>query len=124
MNHKNLRNFATIKELNQWQIHWAKLLADFEFQIYYKKSNENDEVNILSRQLNHKEVKWVYAEILAEENEILIKELAATYRVKNTSLMNNKLIQKCHDNQTDEHLEVKRIENFIQQRCSISDLRN
>ncbi len=29
--HKNLRNFATIKQLNQWQICWAEQLADYEF---------------------------------------------------------------------------------------------
>jgi len=68
------------------------LLADFEFQIYYKKSNENDRVNILSRRLNHEEVKQVHVEILFKENEIFMKELAATYRVENTSLMNDKLI--------------------------------
>jgi len=42
-------------------------------------------------------MKQIHAEILSEKNEILTKELAATYRVKNTSLMNNELIQKCHD---------------------------
>ena len=31
MNHKNLRNFITIKQLNWWQICWAEQLADFEF---------------------------------------------------------------------------------------------
>jgi len=43
-----------------------------------------------------------------------MKELAATYRVENTSLINDELIQECYDSQTDEHLEVKRIENLIQ----------
>ncbi len=42
-----------------------------------------------------------------------MKELAATYRVKNTSLINDELIQECHNNQVDKHLKVKRIENFI-----------
>jgi len=100
------------------------LLVDFEFQIYYKKSNENDEVNTLSRWSDHEEVKWVYIEILFKENEILTKKLAATYRVKNAFLMNNKLIQKCHNNQIDEHLEVKRTENFVWWRCNINDFRN
>ncbi len=68
------------------------MLADFEFQIHYKKSNENDEVNVLSRWLDHEKVKWVHAEILFEKNEIFMKELTATYRVENTSLMNDELI--------------------------------
>ncbi len=29
--HKNLRNFATTKQLNWQQVHWAKQLADYEF---------------------------------------------------------------------------------------------
>jgi len=58
-------------------------------------------------------MKQIYIEILSEENRILIKELAATYRVKNTFLINNKFIQRCHNNWADEHLEVKRTENFI-----------
>jgi len=59
-----------------------------------------------------------------KKNEILTKELAATYRVKNTSLMNDELIQKCYDSQTDKHFEVKRIENFVQWRCNISNFKN
>jgi len=53
-----------------------------------------------------------------------MKELAAMYRVKNTSLMNNELIQECHDSWADEHLKVKRTENLVQQRHNISNLRN
>jgi len=86
-----------MKELNQWQIHWAELLTDFEFQIYYKKNNENDEVNTLSRWYDHEEVKWIYVEILFKKNKVLTKELAAMYRVKNASLIDNKLIQECYN---------------------------
>jgi len=98
MNHKNLRNLTTTKKLNQWQICWTELLADFEFQIYYKKNNKNDEANILNRWLNHEKMKWVHTEILFEKNRILTKKLAATYKVENVSLMNDKLIQKYYNN--------------------------
>jgi len=81
-----------MKKLNQWQICWTELLVDFEFQIHYKKNNKNDEVNILSRWFNHEKVKWVHTEILFKENRILTKKLTATYRVENTSLMNDELI--------------------------------
>jgi hypothetical protein len=30
--HKNLRNFATTKQLNQQQVRWAKQLADYKFK--------------------------------------------------------------------------------------------
>ncbi len=32
--HKNLRNFATMKQLNQQQIRWAKQLVNYKFQIH------------------------------------------------------------------------------------------
>jgi len=42
-----------------------------------------------------------------------MKELAAMYKVKNTSLTDNELIQECYDSQTGEHLEVKKTENLV-----------
>jgi hypothetical protein len=74
--------------------------------IYYKKNNENDEADTLSRWLNYEEVKWVYTEILSEKMKFS-QNLAAMYRVENVSLMNDELIWECHNNRVDEHLEVK-----------------
>jgi hypothetical protein len=88
------------------------LLADFEFQIYYKKNNENDETDTLSRWFDHEKVKWVYTEIYLKTMKFLQK-LAAMYRVENASLMNDKLIWECYNNRTDEHLEVKWTENLV-----------
>jgi len=123
--HKNLRNFATTKQLNWWQVHWVKQLADYEFQIHYKKSNENGEADTLSRQSDHEEVKEIHIKILSEDNkEILTKGLTATYKMKQAFLTGEELIQVCHDNRVDEHLEVKRTENLIQRRHNISDLKN
>jgi len=59
-------------------------------------------------------VKQVHTEILFKENEILTKELAVTYKVKNTFLINDELIQKCHNSQIDEHLKIKKTENLLQ----------
>jgi len=124
-NHKNLRNFATMKQLNQQQVHWAKQLANYKFQIHYKKSNENGEADALSRQPDHKEVKKIHIEILSEDDKgILTKGLAATYKVKQTSLTDEELIWVCHNSRADEHLEVKRTEDLIWRRCNISDLRD
>ncbi len=114
MNHKNLRNFITIKQLNQQQIHWAKQLADFEFQIYYKKSNKNDDVDILSRWSDHKEVKTIHTEILHKnKKETLTKDLAATFKMKNAFLMNDKFIKVCHNSRADRYLEVKCTEDLV-----------
>jgi len=91
--YKNLRNFATMKQLNQWQVCWAKQLVNYEFQIHYKKRNENDEVNTLSKQLNHEEVKKIHIKILSEDDkEILTKGLTAMYKVKQALLTDEELI--------------------------------
>jgi len=100
-------------------------LTDYEFQIHYKKSNENDDADTLSRHSDHKEVKTIYAEILCkDEEETLTKGSAAMYKVKNTFLTDKELIKICHDSKADRHLEVKCTENLIQRRCNIKDLRN
>jgi len=47
----------------------------------------------LSKQSDHEEVKKIHTEILSKDNkEILTKNLAATYKVKQASLMNEELI--------------------------------
>ncbi len=112
--HKNLRNFATMKQLNQQQICWVKQLINYKFQIHYKKSNENDEADTLSKQPDHEEVKKIHTEILSEDNkEILTKDLTATYKMKQALLTDKELIQACHNDRVSEHLEVKRTENLI-----------
>jgi len=59
-------------------------------------------------------VKKIHAEILSEDDKkILTKGLAAMYKVKQTSLMNEELIQVCHNSRAGEHLEVKRTENLV-----------
>jgi len=68
----------------------------------------------LSKQPDHKEVKKIHVKILSEdEKRILTKGLAATYKVKQASLTDKELIQVCHNNRADEHLEIKRTEDFV-----------
>jgi len=123
--HKNLRNFVTTKQLNWWQVCWAEQLVNYEFQIHYKKGNENSEADALSRWPDHKEVKKIHAEILSEDEKgILTKGLTAMYKVKQAPLTDKELIWVCHNSRVSEHLEVKRTENLIQRRCNISDLKN
>jgi len=123
--HKNLRNFATMKQLNWWQIRWAEQLVNYKFQIHYKKSNENDEADALSRQPDHKEVKKIHVRILSKDDKrILTKGLTAMFKVKQAFLTDEELIWVCHDSRASEHLEVKRTKNLVQRRCNISDLRD
>jgi len=70
-------------------------------------------------------VKKIHIEILSEDKkEVLTKDLAATYKVKQALLTNEDLIQVCHNSKADEHLEVKRIKNLVQRRHNISDLKD
>jgi len=70
-------------------------------------------------------VKKIHIKILSEDNKgILTKGLTAMYKVKQTPLTDEELIQVCHNNRADEHLEVKRTEDLIQRRHNISDLRD
>jgi len=70
-------------------------------------------------------VKKIHIKIPSKDNKgILIKGLAAMYKVKQAFLTDEELIQVCHDDRADEHLEVKRTENLIQRRCSISNLKD
>jgi len=91
--HKNLRNFATMKQLNWQQVCWAEQLPDYEFQIHYKKNNENDKADTLSKQFNHEEVKKIHTEILSEDDKrTLTKDLTAMYKLKQASLTDEELI--------------------------------
>jgi len=59
-------------------------------------------------------MKKIHTEILSEDNKkILTKGLAAMYKVKQALLMNEELIQVCHNSRVSEHLEVKRIKDLI-----------
>ncbi len=82
-----------MKQLNQWQICWAKQLVNYEFQIHYKKNNENDEADTLNKQFNHEEVKKIHIKILSEDDkEILTKDLTVTYKMKQAFLTDEELI--------------------------------
>jgi len=70
-------------------------------------------------------MKKIHVKILSEDDKrILTKDLASMYKVKQTFLTDEELIQVCHDSRANEHLEVKRTENLIQRRHNISNLRD
>jgi len=70
-------------------------------------------------------VKKIHAEILSEDKKkILTKGLAAMYKVKQALLTDKELIQACHNNRVNRHLEVKRTEDLIQRRHNISNLKD
>jgi len=59
-------------------------------------------------------VKMIHAEILCKDKkETLMKDLAATFKMKNAFLMNNKLIKVCHNSRAGGHLEVKCTEDLV-----------
>ena len=52
MNHKNLINFCTTKELNRRQIRWSELLLFYKFRIEYRSDKNNSRADALSRKLD------------------------------------------------------------------------
>ncbi len=67
----------------------------------------------------------IYAEILhKDKKKIFMKDLTATFKMKNAFLINNELIKVCYNSRADEHLEVKYIEDFVWRRCNIDNLHN
>ncbi len=70
-------------------------------------------------------MKTIYIEILHEDKkETLIKDLTATFKMKNAFLTDEELIKVCYDSQADEHLEVKHTEDLVWRRCNLDDLCN
>jgi len=56
----------------------------------------------------------IYAEILCKDKKkTLIKDLAATFKMKNAFLINDKFIKVCHNSRADEHLKVKCTEDLV-----------
>jgi len=47
--YKNLTSFLTTKELNQKQVKWAEMLAEYHFKIKHVKKSDNAKTNALSR---------------------------------------------------------------------------
>ena len=122
--HKNLWNFAITKELNWQQIRWAEQLADYEFEIHYKKDNENGGADALSWWSDHEDVEKIHQEILWENaEEVLMKDLAATFCVELPQQSDEKVIRECHESRTAEHFEVKQTEDLVQWRHSIVNCR-
>jgi hypothetical protein len=57
MDYKNLIGFLIIKELNQKQVRWAEILAEYYFKIKYVKGIDNIKADTLSKkaELQNKE---------------------------------------------------------------------
>jgi len=47
--YKNLIGFLITKELNQRQVRWAEILAEYHFKIQHTKGTDNARADTLSR---------------------------------------------------------------------------
>jgi hypothetical protein len=82
--HKNLRNFATTKQLNWWQVCWAKQLADYKFQIHYKKVMRMMKQTLWVDSLITRSEK-IHMKFWVKMKRNPHKGLAAMYKVKQAS---------------------------------------
>ncbi len=53
-----------------------------------------------------------------------MKDLAATFKMKNTFLIDKELIKICYNSQIDEHLKVKYMKDLVQRRHNIDNFYN
>jgi hypothetical protein len=49
IDYKNLMGFLTTKKLNQRQVRWAEILAEYYFKIEYVKGTDNTRTDTFSR---------------------------------------------------------------------------
>ena len=52
IDHKNLKNYASIKKLNRRQIRWSEFFFEFNFRIIYRSKTIDDKLNVLTRRSN------------------------------------------------------------------------
>jgi len=69
MDYKNLIGFLTIKELNQWQVRWAKILVKYYFKIKHMKGIDNARVDIFSRKAELQGKEKVKGVILRKDED-------------------------------------------------------
>jgi len=67
--YKNLIGFLTMKELNQQQVRWAKILVEYYFKIEHTKGIDNARVDTLSRKAELQGDKKVKKAILRIDND-------------------------------------------------------
>jgi hypothetical protein len=73
MDYKNLTGFLTTKELNQKQVRWAEILAEYYFKIEYVKGIDNIRADILSRKAELQSRKKLLSAILCIDKDRKIK---------------------------------------------------
>jgi len=71
--HKNLIGFLTMKELNQRQVRWAEILAEYYFKIEYIKGTDNARADALSRKVKLQGREKIKEVILRMDNDGKIK---------------------------------------------------
>jgi RNase H-like domain found in reverse transcriptase len=71
--HKNLRTFMTVKDLNARQARWAEELSAYDFRIEHIKGKENTVADALSRRADYREgMTTRRTEVLIEDNGALV----------------------------------------------------
>ena len=66
--YKNFTSFLTIKELNQRQVKWAKMLAEYHFKIEHVKGLDNAKADALSKKEKLQENDKVSGTMFKESN--------------------------------------------------------
>ena len=92
--HHSLQHFQTQPHLSTRQARWAEFLAEFDFDITYRRGKENVVADALSRRWDHKSMSnaMQVCAVSTWDNESMKNDIKAAY-TKNTRC--RQLLQKC-----------------------------
>ena len=98
MDHKNLIEFLITKELNQRQVKWAEILAEYYFKIQHTKGTKNARVDAFSRKAELQNKEKPLGVMLRKDKDGLIRynypKVAATKKEKTYKILESVQVQK------------------------------
>ena len=141
--HKNLITFITIKQLNRRQIRWSELLNQYKLKIIYTSGKENGRADALSRRSDYMRSKEVFNHSVLKVNNDeslslnkwefnvmlrILRDDQEQYSIVKGKLQIlekdiDKCIKKYHDESLQEHLEMTKTMQLLQQHCQFPHMR-
>ncbi len=125
-NHKNLKYFMFIKQLNKRQSKWVQFLADFNFVIIYLLEKFNEKANALTKRIdnvlnkkNNRQKQQFQTLLLVDQfdKSLFAIELTLVFETNRLQLM-----QKMHDQLAFNYLEINKTIKLLKRNYTWSRL--
>ena len=121
IDHKNLKHFMTIKQLNRRQACWAKFLSEFNFKISYRSGKQGEKLDVLTcwsqdlpKGIKDLRQQYQFQTLLQDHqlNKDIKKALAVTFYVNTANETINNAVDKTID-ANEENKEIINVKNFF-----------